>query len=118
MDKAHLIKAIYVYIMMIVGVALIITGIFNTTSYVVKKITMDEYPINVYEYPYPPDRTTVTVDGKESNAKNDLTDEEKQKNEDFRASKQVQDLTNAIVFLLVGTMLYLLHSKMSKNLDK
>lgn len=118
MEKIRLIKAIYVYIMMIVGIALIITGIFNVTNYVVKKVTLKEYPINSYEYPYPIDRTTVTVEGKETNTKNDLTAEEKQKNEDFRQSKQVQDLTNAIVFLLVGTLLYLLHNKMSKNLDK
>ncbi|EKD57060.1 MAG: hypothetical protein ACD_58C00010G0006 [uncultured bacterium] len=118
MEKIRLIKAIYVYIMMIVGIALIITGIFNTTNYVVKKVTLNEYPINTYEYPYPPDRAIVAVDGKESNTKNALTDEEKQKNEDFRQSKQVQDLTNAIVFLLVGTLLYLMHSRMSKNLDK
>ena len=118
MEKIQLIKAIYTYLMMAIGIALIITGIFNTTNFIVKKITLKEYPINSYEYPYPIDRTTVTVDGKESNTKNELTAEEKQKNEDFRQSKQVQDLTNALVFLIVGTFLFTLHWKLSKSLDK
>ena len=116
MEKVKLIKAIYVYLMMTVGIALIITGIFNTTSFVVKKVTLKVYPVNTYEFPNQPISAAPVADKVTPTA--DLTDAQKKGNEDFRQSKQAQDLTNAIVFLIVGSFLFALHKKMSEGLDK
>ena len=116
--SARLVSIIYFYLVSILGLVLLIVGIYNGVSYIVNTTQYDEYPLRyggiercdyfsaAPEKPIPADTSMASVSAEdrqrqEENCKKNLAYERKQ--------HKVDDLKNALTFTLIGTILLGIH---------
>lgn len=121
----RLISLIYFYLVSIIGIILLIIGLYNGVSFVVNSTVYDKYPLpyvgnedcsylaqdfsgTVKRAPLamPPDETTATVSAEEQQEQKAACE---RRVEAERKQHQVNDLKNGIYFTLIGIILLALH---------
>lgn len=117
----RLISLIYFYLVSVIGIILLIIGLYNAVSFGVNSIVYDKYPLRyagnedcsyltqstVPAKPItPPDGTTASVSASEQEQQKAACE---RRVEAERKQHQVDDIKNGIYFTLIGIILLALH---------
>jgi hypothetical protein len=132
MNKANLIRTIYLYIFSGVGLSLFLIGIFMGIQYLVNITQFEKYPLQAYEetqcdylYPGKPmpimERSSIApsgVDMATPSAEEVKRQEEQcvERTEIARKKKQVDEVTRTLAFLIIGLPLFIFHWKMARKI--
>lgn len=124
--KPSLIRTIYLYVFSGIGLVLFLAGIFQGVRFLVNVTQFSTYPLAQYEetqcdYPF-------TLYGKpapleEANRETAPSEEEIQRQEEkckerqteLRQRKRVEDLTQALTFLVVGALVFIPHWHLARK---
>lgn len=111
-----LIPTIYFYLLSVIGMVLIIVGLFNATHYIIGVTAYDKYPLG-----YAPESRceympkVALPDGQIQPAQGDKEAEKKQKEECLksveaeRQNKKADDLEKSISFTAIGLLVFGVH---------
>lgn len=124
--KTNLIRTIYLYVFSGVGLALFLIGIFKGIYYSVNITQFDKYPLQQYEeiqcgypYSYPGKPALVAEEMRAATPSAEQTKEQEQKcnerQEDQRARKRLEDLTQTLAFTIIGIMVFIPHWRMARK---
>lgn len=106
---SKLIPVIYFYLLSLIGMVLIIIGVFNLTHYVIGVSAYDKYPL-----PYGEDRCTAVPGMVEPGGKEIVDPEFSEKKcleglELERQREKVKDLEESISFTVIGLLVFSTH---------
>ena len=129
-SKISVVRAIYLYLMCAASVLLLLFGLYGFISFIVKSTMLDQYPIQKYDLPYigsynnyncSPSEVIDVNSGQISASSTDncgsLTKEQEKENDRYRESKQVEDLTRSVFYLITGLLIFGFHWKLTKTLN-
>jgi hypothetical protein len=123
------IATIYFYLLSLIGVVLIVIGVFNIVNLAVNLTQFDKYPLrygseNCDNYPFSYNSSfaapaKILPDGRESTPSAQELEKQQKVCRDSaemeRKQHRVEDIKNAIAFPLVGLLLFLIHFPQAKK---
>jgi hypothetical protein len=114
-----LISLIYFYLVSIIGIILLIAGLYNAVSFAVNSVVYDEYPLRYAgnedcsyltqtapAKPMPATDTLASISAEEQQTQKAACE---RRVEAERKQHQVDDIKNGIYFTLIGIILLALH---------
>jgi hypothetical protein len=113
--KSHLVKTIYLYVVSVIGVIMIATGVIGLVNTTVKLIVFDKYPVPYYTDFVKEPAVTGAKDERtaEQKAQDELKAEERR--DQTRKEQMVNDLTDGIALTVVGSVLYTYHWRLARK---
>lgn len=118
-DRIRLVKAVYSYVMLVVGIIMLSIGVVRGVNTLANLIFLDEYPYSGEEYMC--DYTYMRDPASEIKyTEAEITESEEdcaERGEIARQKAKVQDVSVSLAMTLLGNGIIYFHSKMVKKLD-
>jgi hypothetical protein len=128
--KGKQISLIYFYLVSIIGIVLLVVGIYNVVTYTINVTQYDNYPlryqetdcdVNPYQFggptPYKPNGEPTPASPSAENVSAQVASCKKQQAL-LRKQQQFDDLRSSIVFTGAGLVLFIIHFYMARKHSK
>lgn len=126
--NGRIISIIYFYLISAISIILLVIGTYNTITFIVNSTFYDKYPLpytDQCEFYPAPEKTTPLPSGENPQIQTEQLKQQQdacqKRIEDERQKRKVEDIKNAITFLLIGGVLFGLHFPLAlkrSNSDK
>lgn len=113
--KSNLIKTIYLYVVSVIGVVMIATGVIGLVNTTVKLIVFDKYPVPYYTDIVKESSITGAKDERSSEQKAEDERKAEERRDQARKEQMVNDLTSGIALTVVGSVLYTYHWRLARK---